>query len=109
MSRPFDQIKSFIWWSHPRGSLQYDIMVGLILAFIFFTPRNVFRDQPQPLTVAVIGRQSGDMYEVAGSDDPNQIAAAIAHYTGHRVHLRRIQRALPGDSDAPPIYHVWTD
>lgn len=31
-------LKSYIWWTHPRGSLHYDIMVTLILLFIFVTP-----------------------------------------------------------------------
>src|SRR4029453_10157957 len=39
--------KRFILWDYPRASWQYDVMVGLLLAFIFFTPRNWFRDQPR--------------------------------------------------------------
>ena len=39
--------KRFILWDYPRASWQYDIMVGLILAFIFLTPREWFRDQPR--------------------------------------------------------------
>ncbi|HEY7839069.1 MAG TPA: hypothetical protein VIC54_10770 [Terriglobales bacterium] len=42
------KLASFIWWTYPRGSLEYDIIVGLILAFIFLTPRGFFRDQPRP-------------------------------------------------------------
>jgi hypothetical protein len=40
-------LKRFIWWDYPRASWQYDVMVGLILAFIFLTPRAWFRDQPR--------------------------------------------------------------
>jgi hypothetical protein len=39
--------KRFILWNYPRASWQYDIIVGLILAFIFLTPREWFRDQPR--------------------------------------------------------------
>ena len=42
------KLSSFLWWTYPRGSLEYDIMVGVILAFIFLTPRHFFRDQPRP-------------------------------------------------------------
>jgi len=42
------KLSSFLWWTYPRGSLEYDIMVGIILAFIFLTPRHFFRDQPRP-------------------------------------------------------------
>ncbi len=38
-------IKRFILWDYPRASWQYDVMVGLILAFLFLTPREWFRDQ----------------------------------------------------------------
>ena len=40
-------LKRFILWDFARGSWQYDVMVGLILAFIFLTPRHVFFDQPR--------------------------------------------------------------
>jgi hypothetical protein len=46
------KLASFLWWTYPRGSLEYDIMVGIILAFIFFTPRHFFRDTPRPLPAA---------------------------------------------------------
>ena len=44
-------MKRFILWDHARASWQYDVMVGLILAFIFLTPRGLFRDTPRPGTV----------------------------------------------------------
>ena len=31
-------VNSYVWWTHERGSVHYDVMVTLILAFIFFTP-----------------------------------------------------------------------
>ncbi len=38
-------IKSYIFWTYPRGSFHYDILVTLILAFMFVTPRFVnFKD-----------------------------------------------------------------
>ncbi len=40
-------LKRFILWDFPRGGWQYDVMVGIILAFIFLTPRDWFRDQPR--------------------------------------------------------------
>jgi hypothetical protein len=38
-------IKRFILWDYSRATWQYDVMVGLILAFLFLTPRGWFRDQ----------------------------------------------------------------
>jgi len=40
-------LKRFILWDFPRASWQYDVVVGLILAFIFLTPREWFHDQPR--------------------------------------------------------------
>ena len=48
------ELKRFVLWDHTRGSWQYDVMVGLILAFIFLTPREMFRDQPKPKTVTLV-------------------------------------------------------
>lgn len=31
-------LKSYFYWTFSRGSMQYDVMVTLILAFIFITP-----------------------------------------------------------------------
>ena len=40
-------LKRFILWDVPRASWQYDVIVGVILAFIFLTPRDWFRDTPR--------------------------------------------------------------
>ena len=47
-------LKRFILWDYKRTSWQYDVMVGIILAFIFFTPRAWFRDQPRIPTASSI-------------------------------------------------------
>jgi hypothetical protein len=42
-------LKSYLWWTHERGSVHYDVMVTLILAFIFLTPRFFdYGDRPKP-------------------------------------------------------------
>ena len=47
-------LKRFILWYFPRASWQYDVMVGIILAFVFLTPRAWFHDQPRIPTVSSI-------------------------------------------------------
>ena len=43
-----ETLKRYVFWTYERGSLHYDVMVTIILAFIFITPRFVdFRDKPQ--------------------------------------------------------------
>jgi hypothetical protein len=42
-------LKSYFFWTYERGSLHYDVMVTLILAFIFITPFLWnYGDRPQP-------------------------------------------------------------
>ncbi len=49
MGKISQTIRGYIWWMYPRGSVHYDIMVTLILAFIFLGPLWInFRDKPQP-------------------------------------------------------------
>ena len=41
-------IKSYIWWTYERGSFHYDVMVTLILLFLFVSPRFInFHDRPE--------------------------------------------------------------
>jgi hypothetical protein len=48
-------LKRLILWEYPRTSWQYDVIVGLIVAFIFVTPRYIsFGDQPKPASVAMV-------------------------------------------------------
>ncbi|HWR36061.1 MAG TPA: hypothetical protein VN622_09360 [Clostridia bacterium] len=51
MTHAWKTIRGYIWWTHPRGNLHYDIMVTLILVFIFVTPLFVnFKDKPAERT-----------------------------------------------------------
>ena len=63
-------LKSYIWWTHERGSVHYDVMVTLILAFIFVTPHFFnYGDRPKADWPAGVIRASlnpagGMIYEV---------------------------------------------
>jgi hypothetical protein len=46
MRRAWEVVKGYIFWTYNRGSFHYDVMVTLILLFIFLTPRAWFRDKP---------------------------------------------------------------
>jgi hypothetical protein len=75
--------KSFIFWSHERGTIQYDVMVTLILIFVFFSPRLInFNDRPverNPHSSGVVVYPDGNgefIYQVEGKavqakDDAN--------------------------------------
>ena len=51
-------LNSYIWWTHDRGNLHYDIMVTAILLFIFVAPVFVnFNDKPAERTPHPTGVQ----------------------------------------------------
>ena len=42
-------LRSYLFWTYERGSLHYDVMVTLILVFLFAAPRFInFKDKPAP-------------------------------------------------------------
>jgi len=43
MAKSGGAIRNIFVWTHERGTLQYDILCGLILAFIFFVPKSCFQ------------------------------------------------------------------
>ena len=57
-------LKSYIFWSHERGSFPYDVMVTLILLFMFVTPH--FVDFGDRLVETVALRSSEVLVKEAG-------------------------------------------
>ena len=51
--------KRLVFWDFARATWQYDLVVGLILVFIFLTPRELFRDQPRASSVVFISPERG--------------------------------------------------
>ena len=67
--------KSYLFWTFERGSMHYDVMVTLILAFIFITPHFVnFKDKPaahlkHPNQIIITpDGQNGFVYEVSAEE-----------------------------------------
>jgi hypothetical protein len=73
-------LKSYFFWTYERGSIHYDVMVTLILIFMFLSPRIFdFKDKPVE-TVALhasevlvkeagrSGESSRFMYQVRADD-----------------------------------------
>lgn len=49
MSNPARLFRDYFFWTYERGSLHYDVMVTLILLFLFIGPRFIdFKDRPAP-------------------------------------------------------------
>jgi hypothetical protein len=46
-------VKRYIFWTFPRGSFHYDVMVTLILLFLFVSPHLInYHDRPQEETTS---------------------------------------------------------
>ena len=51
-------LSSYFWWTYERGSLHYDVMVTLILLFLFVSPHYIdFKDRP----VETVALQSSEV------------------------------------------------
>ncbi len=51
--------KRLVFWDFPRATWQYDVVVGLILVFIFATPRGLFHDQQKESTLVLLSVHDG--------------------------------------------------
>jgi hypothetical protein len=51
-------LKRLLFWDYPRASWQYDLIVAGILAFIFLTPRELFRDQPRASSIVLLPNET---------------------------------------------------
>ena len=64
MAEIWRTIRGYILWSYERGTIQYDVMVTLILLFVFLSPVWInFRDKP-------VGRRTRIPTGVVVTPDP---------------------------------------
>ena len=98
MRRAWRTISSFIWWSYERGSIQYDIMVTLILLFLFLAPAKInFKDKPiertpHPTRVLLIpDAENGYIYQVDFAGVTGKEAGSIQAY------LQRVIEPIAGE------------
>ncbi len=121
MRRIWETIKGYVWWTYPRGGLHYDIMVTLILLFIFITPLFVnFNDKPaerkpHPSGVVVVpdGKSGGFIYRVdasavKGSSDGEIRASllSVIEPIAGEVKITKYE-AVPDLGGKTSAYKVW--
>jgi hypothetical protein len=60
-------LSSYFWWAYERGSFHFDVLVTLILLFLFLSPRFIdFKDRP----VETVALQSSEvLVKEAGQSD----------------------------------------
>ncbi len=92
-------IRSYIWWTHPRGSFHYDVMVTIILLFIFLAPRWLnFKDKPTERTphqtgVVVSPDGQGLVFQVDAAAVSGRDEASV------RAGLLRVIEPIAGEVD----------
>ena len=98
MNRVWRTIRSYILWQHERGTLHYDIMVTLILIFVFFSPRVInFNDKPRPFNPHLTGvlvtsdGAGGLVYQIDGAAVSPGDEAAL------RAELLRVIEPISGE------------
>lgn len=92
--------KRLIFWDFPRASWQYDVVVGLILLFIFATPREWFRDQPKASSIILMASLHGSnrvfiatqlLEDVPDSQRSARAESLIRQRTGKTWHVVRVE------------------
>ncbi|HET7206413.1 MAG TPA: hypothetical protein VFI95_07520 [Terriglobales bacterium] len=114
-------IRGYILWSYERGSFHYDVMVTLILLFVFLTPYWInYKDKPiernpHPTGVAVLpDTQGGFLYQIEGSaisgkDDATiqeQLLGIIEPIAGGAVTIMKYE-AVKDAKGRIQSYKVW--
>jgi hypothetical protein len=101
-------LRRLLLWELPRGGWQYDVMVAIILAFIFLTPRDWFRDQPRASSVVMLPEEHGArVYWIeadlltgsAESARSAQAAELIRKFYGRRENIVRLEPIYDAEKD----------
>jgi hypothetical protein len=115
-------IRGYILWSYERGSLHYDIMVTLILLFVFVSPHFIsYNDKPVEriphLTGVVVmpGENGGFVYQIQasavndapGADVRRQLEKIIEPISG-AVSITRYE-TVNDTSGHKASYKVWVE
>ena len=116
-------LRSYFYWTYPRGNVHYDVMVTLILLFIFVTPQLWdYGDKPSrapgpshPIQVASDGSRAllvtvsaVDVNAPAGASDNEMrriLRKAIEPVTGDAVSVLRWETAT--DPQGNKIWRIW--
>jgi hypothetical protein len=117
-------IRDYIFWSYERGTIQYDVMVTLILLFVFLSPQLInFKDKPvehNPHRIGVVvvpDGQGGLIYQIEAAAVVSQIVGKDD--TAIRSELLKVIEPISGEVSITKIdpirdgsgrvlnYRVW--
>ena len=104
MGGPLSGVKRFFFWDYPRAGWQYDLMVGLILAFIFLTPRDWFRDQPRASNVVMIRPDAFWVDSELLSNSPEgerveRVGVLLKARTGKKYNVVRLEPIIDSEQE----------
>jgi hypothetical protein len=97
-------VRNYLFWSYERGSFHYDVMVTMVLLFIFVSPRFInFRDRPiynLPSQIMVENNGAGELvYQVKQTDvdlSLKKVGGSDPEQRTRRA-LRRLIEPIAGD------------
>jgi hypothetical protein len=121
MSPVWRTLRGYIFWSYERGTLHYDVMVTLILFFVFLSPYWInFKDKPverNPHRTGVVvlpDDQGGLIYQIdaraiQGKDEAairTELLSIIEPISGE-VNILKYEAAERDKSGRILTYKVW--
>ena len=104
-------MKRFLLWSFERGSVQYDVICVVILAFIFLTPRSAFIDRPKPAAEDPIRLTSDDGGHAVYTVKVNSETAAVDRLRvilGKQITISRTEPVYD-TSGTLVAYSIWIE
>jgi hypothetical protein len=122
MNSVWRTIRGYILWSYERGSLHYDVMVTIILLFVFLSPYWInFKDKPierVPHQTGVVIQPDGNggfIYQIEASaltakneaDLKEQMLAIIEPITGAAAILK--YEPVKDGKGRVQSYRVWVE
>ncbi len=116
-------LKSYFYWTYSRGSFHYDVMVSLILLFIFITPHlwnygdkasraagplhpiQVVGDGGHGVIVSVLATDVHVPSGASNSEVKNTLRRAIEPVTGDAVSIEHWETAT--DAEGNLVWKIW--
>jgi hypothetical protein len=97
-------LKRLILWDYERGVWQYDIMCGVILVFIAFSPRAWFRDQPRiphasQISEGVFWMEPDLVDSVPEQQRLGRLGKVLSARTGKNLTLTRIEPIFDSEKE----------
>jgi hypothetical protein len=108
-------LKSYFFWTYPRGCVHYDVMVTMILLFIFVTPWLWnYGDKPSSAAgpahpIQVIGDGRRGLIVTVQASDVDLDLNTTASYPVVKKTLRKAIEPVTGDAVSVKRWETVTD